>query len=76
MYAVEFEADIQNGVVKIPKEYQQLENRHAKVVVMVSSESQQLEVNQSTAPDFSQLEIKAFSGVDAVEMQRKVRDEW
>ena len=75
MYAVEFEADIQNGIVKIPGEYRQLENRHARVVVMVS-DSQEPEANQSTALDFSKLEIKAFSGVDAVEAQRKIRDEW
>jgi hypothetical protein len=35
MYAIEFEADIQNGVVKIPPEYARLRNIHARVVVMV-----------------------------------------
>lgn len=35
MYAIEFEADIENGVVKIPPEYARLENAHARVVVMV-----------------------------------------
>ena len=35
MYAIEFEADIQDGVVKIPPEYARLKNAHARVVVMV-----------------------------------------
>ncbi|NWO04467.1 MAG: hypothetical protein HLX50_01825 [Alteromonadaceae bacterium] len=35
MYAIEFEADIQDGVVKIPPEYARLKNTHARVVVMV-----------------------------------------
>ena len=35
MYAIEFEADIENGVVKIPPEYARLRNAHARVVVLV-----------------------------------------
>ena len=35
MYAIEFETDIQDGVVKIPPEYALLKNTHARVVVMV-----------------------------------------
>jgi hypothetical protein len=35
MYAVEFEADIRNGVVKIPDEFVRLKNTHARVVVLV-----------------------------------------
>lgn len=39
MYAIEFEADIQNGTVKIPEMYRQLDNAHAKIVLMVNDES-------------------------------------
>lgn len=35
MYAIEFEADIENGVVKIPPEYARLRNAHARVVVLI-----------------------------------------
>lgn len=35
MYAIEFETDIQDGVVKIPSQYTRLKNAHARVVVMV-----------------------------------------
>ena len=35
MYAIEFEAQIQDGVVKIPPEYALLKNAHASVVVML-----------------------------------------
>jgi hypothetical protein len=35
MYAVEFEAQIQNGVVNIPKEYSDIYQRKAKVLVLV-----------------------------------------
>lgn len=36
MYAIEFETDIQDGVVKIPDEYQQLKNKHARVVILIA----------------------------------------
>lgn len=35
MCAVEFEAEIRDGVVKIPEHYARLKNGHAKVVVMI-----------------------------------------
>lgn len=39
MYAVEFEADIRDGVVKIPEQYVRLKNTHARIVVMLEGES-------------------------------------
>ncbi len=35
MYAVEFETDIRNGMVKIPDQYARLKNAHARVVLLV-----------------------------------------
>jgi hypothetical protein len=36
MYAVEFEASIDNGFVRIPEEYKTLQNsKHAKIIVMI-----------------------------------------
>jgi len=35
MYAVEFETDIRDGVVRIPDKYKRLNNVHARVVVLV-----------------------------------------
>ncbi len=35
MYAVEFEAQIQNGVVNIPKEYSDIYQSKAKVLVLI-----------------------------------------
>ncbi len=74
MYAIEFEADIQNGTVKIPEMYRQLNNAHAKVVLMVNDES--LLAQRETELDFTNTDIKAFSGRDALDIQRTMRDEW
>lgn len=74
MYAIEFEADIQNGIVKIPDEYRQLENRHAKIVIMVKDEHSTPQVESEL--DLSSTDIQSFSGRDALEVQREMRDEW
>ncbi|TDN95397.1 MULTISPECIES: hypothetical protein [Halomonas] len=44
MYAVEFEADIRDGVVKIPEEYKRLKNAHARIVVLVEEPETDAEV--------------------------------
>ena len=73
MYAIEFEADIKNGVVTIPPEYNDIQNHHAHIVVMIK-DMDTAEV--PAALDFSDTEISAFKGQDPVEMQRVLRDEW
>jgi len=44
MYAVEFEADIRDGVVKIPEQYARLKNTHARIVVLLEGESSDSEL--------------------------------
>jgi hypothetical protein len=74
MFAIEFEADIRNGLVKIPDEYRQLDNQHAKIVLMVKDNH--TSQNQGTELDFTVMEIQAFSGQDGMDIQRIMRDEW
>ena len=44
MYAVEFETDIQGGIIRIPEEYQRLQNKHAKVVILIQENPDDLEL--------------------------------
>jgi len=74
MYAIECEADIRNGMVKIPAEYAHLKDAHAGIVVMVRDEA--LPMVEQSPLDFSDTEIEAFKGKDAVAIQREMRDEW
>lgn len=74
MYAIEFEADIKKGLVRIPKEYSQLSDGHARVIVMVRDEV--VPSPKETSLDFSDIDIDAFKGKDAVAIQREMRDEW
>lgn len=74
MYAIEFETDIRDGVVRIPEEYDQIKNSHARIVIMVQEDST-LESGELSL-DLSGCEVQAFSGVDILDIQRKMRDEW
>lgn len=35
MYAIEFEVDVQDGVIKIPSQYKELYSRHIKVIALL-----------------------------------------
>ncbi len=36
MYAIEFEADVQNGMIKIPSQYKDLNSKHIKVIALLN----------------------------------------
>lgn len=35
MYAIEFEADVQDGIIKIPSQFKELNSRHVKVIALL-----------------------------------------
>ena len=35
MYAIEFEADVQNGFIKIPSQYKELESKHLRIIALL-----------------------------------------
>lgn len=73
MYAVEFEADIQNGVLQIPDQFPRFQKGHAKVLLMVEEPSVP---EKEDRIDFSQCSVNAFNGIDPLEYQKTLRDEW
>lgn len=77
MHAIEFEADIQNGVVKIPDEYAHLKNRHARIVVLYENTTDEAcsSVKQ-VGIDFGSVKAPSLAAHDGVEYQRNLRDEW
>ncbi|MCL5424618.1 MAG: hypothetical protein M1154_03050 [Gammaproteobacteria bacterium] len=77
MHAIEFEADIQNGMVKIPDEYAHLKNRHARIVVLYenATEEESLSVKQ-VGIDFRSVKAPSLVAHDGVEYQRNLRDDW
>ncbi|MDQ7727247.1 hypothetical protein [Halomonas sp. SpR8] len=77
MHAIEFETDIQNGVVKIPDEYGYLKNRHARIVVLYENTTDESNVSVSQVGiDFSSVKAPSLAAHGGVEYQRNLRDEW
>lgn len=77
MHAIEFEADIQNGVVKIPDEYGHLMNRHARIVVLYENTTEELSPSvKQVGIDFTSVNVPSLAAKDGVEYQRNLRDEW
>lgn len=54
MYAIEFEADIQNGMIKLPSQYQAMESKHVKVIALLDNleENQQVAIPPAEKPAF------------------------
>jgi hypothetical protein len=53
MYAIEFEARIDNGIVQIPQRFKTLQNsKHAKIIVMIDEPVE--EKNESVFAQFLQ----------------------
>jgi len=77
MRAIEFEVDIQDGVVKIPDEYAYLMNKHARIMVLYDASAEEGGVvRQQEGIDFSGVKAPSLATQDGVEYQRSQRDEW
>ena len=68
MYAVEFQAPIENGVVHIPKQYQEIQDtRKATFVVMYESVNHTIkkDIVQSQLEEFHRLRDKSNNKIQA-----------
>ncbi|MFP4080001.1 MAG: hypothetical protein ACLFTM_05110 [Ectothiorhodospira sp.] len=60
MYAVEFEADIRDGVVRIPDRYARLNNAHARVVLLLEEPDTDTEVGVKAFPEHTAQTIEEW----------------
>ncbi|QEP43618.1 hypothetical protein D5085_11080 [Ectothiorhodospiraceae bacterium BW-2] len=45
MYAIEFETEVSDGVVKIPENYKLTKNQHVRVVILLENQNQDAELH-------------------------------
>ena len=78
MNSLEFTAKIENGVIHLPKEFEDYENEIAHVVVTVETADEKKAKKDRLFAAFEKLaEANPFADIkDPVEWQRKLRDEW
>ncbi|WP_427046986.1 hypothetical protein [Halomonas casei] len=65
MHAIEFETEIQNGIVKIPDKYGYLKNRNARIVVLYENTPEETAI----ASAYEQNEAKQRVGQQADEQR-------
>jgi hypothetical protein len=74
MYAVEFEADIDDGIVRVPIEFKEIYKTHAKVMITVQSATQNVDSEKSSI-------VKKTSGIlahlhiDPIAYQASMRED-
>jgi len=72
MQAFEFESDAEKNLIEIPSQYSQLYSKHLRVILLVGDKINT--INQKYK--FSDIAGKLEWQGDAVQEQRKIRDEW
>ena len=70
MQAFEFEIDSEKNIIEIPYQYSQVYSKHMKVILLVAEKQKKNKYN------FSDVAGKLEWQGDAVNEQRKIRDEW
>jgi len=71
MQAFEFEIDAEKNLIEIPPEYSQLYSKHMKVILLLADKSE-----AKKKYNFSDVAGKLEWQGDAVQEQRKLRNEW
>ncbi len=74
-----FKCQIKDGVIKIPKEYLDIQNAFVSVKIKIEKEDRRDEnkrvEDNIVSLDFSECMIDCFKGVNPIDFQRKIRDE-
>ncbi len=66
MYAIEFEADVNNGIIKIPQKYHDINNKHLKIIAFVEQDKpvdnkiQKINEPEDTMSFFDELKNRHF----------------
>jgi len=76
LHTIEFDAEISNGVINVPQEFQEVFNGYVKVILVTQSNpNSSKDSNEKTKIlDFSKHQISSFQDINPVEFQRRIRD--
>ncbi len=81
MRAIEFNAAINNGIIVLPTLYKQINVKHSRIIVLIEDDTEEQERaarKQRLLASIKNLQkINPFRDItDALEWQKKQRDEW
>jgi len=70
MYAIEFEADTNNGVVRIPEQFKEFSNTHVKIVMMMPQKPSEFK----RTPGSAKGKIKSAPDIDKPLTEDQLKD--
>jgi hypothetical protein len=81
MRAIEFETEIQNGMIVLPKKYNNFNAKRTRIIVLVADDndiSLMLQKKERLRLAFKKLqEVNPFRNIlNPIEWQKQIRDEW
>jgi len=74
MYAVQFEADIQDGLLRVPPMYREIYSSHAKVTIEVDNAAQKIDTPKHDALKKTK-GLLAHLNIDPIAYQLSCRDD-
>jgi hypothetical protein len=77
MQALEFQTYISNGIIKIPFDYSKYNNRNVKIIMLLTEDEGNYNKQELLSAFEEAQNLNVFSEIEnAVEWQKKLRDEW
>jgi hypothetical protein len=78
MNALEFSTKIEHGLIHLPKQFQQYDNSHVRIIVLVEQSKTVLSKKEKLLATFKKMQQnRLFENIDnPVKWQKQVRDEW
>jgi hypothetical protein len=78
MNALEFSTKIEHGLIHLPKQFQQYDNSHVRIIVLVEQYKTALSKKEKLLTTFKKMQQnRLFENIDnPVKWQKQLRDEW
>jgi hypothetical protein len=78
MNALEFSTKIEKGLIHLPKQFQEYDNTHVRIIVLVETPSSNVSKKEKLLATFKKMQQKnLFKTIDnPVTWQKQLRDEW
>jgi hypothetical protein len=78
MNALEFSTKIEHGLIHLPKQFQEYDNSHVRIIVLIEKPAINLSKKEKLLITFKKMQQnRLFESIDnPVNWQKQLRDEW
>lgn len=78
MQALEFSGKIENGVIRLPKEYEEYDDAYARVIMLVEKPDDLLAKKEKLRMTFQKMKkVDMFKKIENPTLwQKEIRDDW